>query len=82
MRLTVTAFSRGNGLLMRVGGPIARRQQARATTAYLDALERHVEARGQPRPISFVMPWSRPAVYPPSTGMAAPDTNEASSDSR
>ena len=44
VRLTVTAFSRGNGLLMRVGGPIARRQQALATTAYLDALERHVEA--------------------------------------
>ncbi len=43
VRLTVTAFSRGNGLLMRVGGPIARRQQATATEGYLDALQRHVD---------------------------------------
>jgi uncharacterized protein (UPF0548 family) len=44
VRLTVTAFSRGNGLVMRLGGPVSRHQQARATTGYLDALQRHVEA--------------------------------------
>ena len=44
VRLSVTAFSRGNGLLMRLGGPVARRQQAAATEGYLDALERHVAA--------------------------------------
>jgi uncharacterized protein (UPF0548 family) len=44
VRLTVTAFSRGNGLLMRLGGPVARRQQAAATEGYLAALQRHVEA--------------------------------------
>ena len=43
VRLVVTAFSRGNGPLMRLGGPIARRQQAAATTGYLDALQRHVD---------------------------------------
>ena len=43
VRLVVTAFSRGNGLLMRWGGPVARRQQAAATTGYLDALQRHVD---------------------------------------
>jgi uncharacterized protein (UPF0548 family) len=42
VRLTVTAFSRGNGLLMRLGGPVARWQQAAATRNYLDALARHV----------------------------------------
>jgi len=44
VRLSVTAFSRGNGLLMRLGGPVARRQQAVATEGYLDALQRHVDA--------------------------------------
>jgi uncharacterized protein (UPF0548 family) len=44
VRLTVTAFSRGNGLLMRLGGPVVRRQQGVATEGYLDALQRHVDA--------------------------------------
>ena len=44
VRLMVTAFSRGNGPLMRAGGPVVRRQQAIATARYLDALERHVAA--------------------------------------
>jgi uncharacterized protein (UPF0548 family) len=43
VRLTVTAFSRGNGLLMRLGGPVARWQQGVATEGYLDALQRHVD---------------------------------------
>jgi uncharacterized protein (UPF0548 family) len=43
VRLAVTAFSRGNGLLMRLGGPVARRQQGIATEGYLDALQRHVD---------------------------------------
>jgi uncharacterized protein (UPF0548 family) len=44
VRLTVTAFSRGNGLLMRLGGPVARWQQGVATEGYLDALQQHVDA--------------------------------------
>jgi uncharacterized protein (UPF0548 family) len=43
VRGVVTAFSRGNGLLMRLGAPVSRRQQAAATLGYLDALQRHVE---------------------------------------
>lgn len=43
VRGEVTAFSRGNGWAMRLGGPVVRRQQAAATDAYLDALQRHVE---------------------------------------
>lgn len=42
VRLTVTAFSRGNGLLMRLGAPVVQRQQVAATQGYLDALERYV----------------------------------------
>jgi uncharacterized protein (UPF0548 family) len=43
----VTAFSRPHHPLMRLGGPVARRQQARATHCYLDALAGHVrDARG------------------------------------
>jgi uncharacterized protein (UPF0548 family) len=38
----VTAFSRPRHPLVRLGGPVARRQQARATEGYLDALARHV----------------------------------------
>ena len=45
VRLAVTAFSRGNGVLMRLAGPVARHQQAAATRGYLDALERHVAQR-------------------------------------
>jgi uncharacterized protein (UPF0548 family) len=40
--LTITAFSAPHHLLMRLGGPIARRQQAAATRGYLDALQAHV----------------------------------------
>jgi uncharacterized protein (UPF0548 family) len=40
--LTVTAFSRPRHPLVRLGGPIARRQQDRATDGYLDALQAHV----------------------------------------
>lgn len=38
----ITAFSRPRHPLVRLGGPVARRQQARATEGYLDALARHV----------------------------------------
>jgi uncharacterized protein (UPF0548 family) len=40
--LTITAFSAPRHPLMRLGGPIARRQQAAATRGYLDALQAHV----------------------------------------
>lgn len=39
---TIVAFSRPRHPLMRLGGPIARWQQRRATEGYLAALERHV----------------------------------------
>ncbi len=42
VRLSITAFSRPRHPLMRLGGPVARGQQARATQAYLDALATHV----------------------------------------
>jgi uncharacterized protein (UPF0548 family) len=42
VRLSITAFSRPRHPLVRLGGPLARRQQARATQAYLDALTAHV----------------------------------------
>ena len=38
----ITAFSRPRHPLVRLGGPVARRQQARATEGYLDALARYV----------------------------------------
>ena len=38
----ITAFSRPRHPLVRLGGPVARRQQVRATEGYLDALARHV----------------------------------------
>ena len=77
VRLAVTAFSRGNGVLMRLGGPVARHQQAVATrrlprrpraprepALLTGRAVRIVRAddRVQLRPISLVMPWSRPAV--------------------
>ncbi len=43
VRGTVVAFSRPRDLLVRLGGPAARRQQARATDGNLAALPRHVE---------------------------------------
>ncbi|HEX5365696.1 MAG TPA: DUF1990 domain-containing protein [Acidimicrobiales bacterium] len=42
VRMVVTAFSRPNGLLMRLGGPVVRRRQAAAARAYVEALRRHV----------------------------------------
>ena len=42
VRAIVTAFSRPQHPLVRLGGPIARRQQARATQGYLDALGTYV----------------------------------------
>lgn len=42
VRGVVTAFSRPRHPLVRLGGPVARRQQARATEGYLDALRQHV----------------------------------------
>jgi uncharacterized protein (UPF0548 family) len=42
VRLAVTAFSRPRHRLVRLAGPVARRQQARATEGYLDALAAHV----------------------------------------
>jgi uncharacterized protein (UPF0548 family) len=44
VRARVVAFSLPHHLLVRLGGPVARRQQARATEGYLDALEQHVRA--------------------------------------
>lgn len=38
VRLTVSAFSRPTAALARLGGPVSRRFQERATTAYLDAM--------------------------------------------
>jgi uncharacterized protein (UPF0548 family) len=42
VRLAIVAFSRARHALTRLGGPVARRQQARFTDGYLDALRRHV----------------------------------------
>jgi uncharacterized protein (UPF0548 family) len=42
VRLSITAFSRPRHPLVRLSGPVARRQQARATHAYLGALAAHV----------------------------------------
>ena len=42
VRLAITAFSRPRHPLVRLAGPVARRQQARATQGYLDALAGHV----------------------------------------
>jgi uncharacterized protein (UPF0548 family) len=44
VRAQVVAFSRPHHPLVRLGGPVARRQQARATEGYLDAIEQHVRA--------------------------------------
>jgi uncharacterized protein (UPF0548 family) len=40
--LTITAFSSPRHPLVRLGAPVARRQQAQATQGYLDALQAHV----------------------------------------
>jgi len=40
VQFTVTAFSRPTGLLPRLGGPVTRLVQSRATRAYLRAMER------------------------------------------
>jgi uncharacterized protein (UPF0548 family) len=42
VRLAIAAFSRPRQSLVRLAGPMARRQQARATQGYLDALAAHV----------------------------------------
>jgi uncharacterized protein (UPF0548 family) len=42
VRAEITAFSRPNHPLVRLGAPVARRQQARATQGYLDALQSHI----------------------------------------
>jgi uncharacterized protein (UPF0548 family) len=42
VRVDVSAFSRPRHPLVRLGGPVARRQQERATAGYIDALARHV----------------------------------------
>jgi uncharacterized protein (UPF0548 family) len=41
VRLAVTAFSRPRHPVGRLAGPVARRQQARATRGYLEALAGH-----------------------------------------
>lgn len=46
VRAEIVAFSRPRHPLVRLGGPVARRQQAVATEGYLDALDRHVRASG------------------------------------
>jgi uncharacterized protein (UPF0548 family) len=49
--LAITAFSRPRHPLVRLGGPVARWQQGRATKGYLDALAAHVrEAVGEAPP--------------------------------
>ena len=48
VRVTVTAFSRPRHPLARLGGPVARWQQGRATQGYVDALRRHVARRRGP----------------------------------
>jgi uncharacterized protein (UPF0548 family) len=40
--LTITAFSKPRHPVVRLGAPVMRRQQARATQGYLDALQAHV----------------------------------------
>jgi uncharacterized protein (UPF0548 family) len=45
VRVDVYAFSRPRHPLVRLGGPLARRQQARATAGYAAALDRHVRSR-------------------------------------
>jgi uncharacterized protein (UPF0548 family) len=42
VRLVITAFSRPRHPLVRLAEPVARRQQARTTQGYLDALAAHV----------------------------------------
>lgn len=42
--LAITAFSTPRHPLVRLGAPVARLQQARATRGYLDALQAHVAA--------------------------------------
>jgi uncharacterized protein (UPF0548 family) len=42
VRLVINVFSRPQHPLVRLAGPMARRQQARATQGYLDALVAHV----------------------------------------
>jgi uncharacterized protein (UPF0548 family) len=38
----IAAFSRPRALLTKLGGPVARRQQRKATDGYIDALRDHV----------------------------------------
>ena len=45
VRIDVRAFSRPRHPLMRLGGPVARHQQARANRGYADALARHVRSQ-------------------------------------
>jgi uncharacterized protein (UPF0548 family) len=45
VRIDVRAFSRPRHPLMRLGGPVARHQQARANRGYADALARYVRSR-------------------------------------
>jgi len=40
----IVAFSRPDGWAIRLGGPVARWMQVRATTRYLQGLRRHVES--------------------------------------
>lgn len=48
VRVTIVAFSRPRHPLVRLGAPVARRQQARAVRGYIDALRAHVVAtRGE-----------------------------------
>ena len=42
VRLVIATFSRPRHPLVRLAGPVARRQQARATQGYLEALATHV----------------------------------------
>ena len=47
-RFKVTAFSRPKELLARLGGPVSRKVQQRATTAYLDAMRDIAEEGDRP----------------------------------
>jgi uncharacterized protein (UPF0548 family) len=50
VQLAIVAFSRPRHLLARLGGPVTRWQQGRATQGYLRALQAHVDEVSRPGP--------------------------------
>jgi uncharacterized protein (UPF0548 family) len=47
VRFEIVAFSRPHDLVTRLGGPLARRLQVRATARYLDAMATAATSRGR-----------------------------------